>query len=58
MEEVWKHRLGESRLLDMINQQRLFNEAQSNIITVQKIYDAALVELESAIGKLVRVPVP
>jgi outer membrane protein TolC len=40
----------------VINQQRLFLEAQSNIITGQKTYYAALVELESAIGRPVRVP--
>lgn len=52
------YRLGESRLLDVISQQRLLLEAQSNLITGQKTYYAALVELESAIGRLVRVPTP
>jgi uncharacterized protein (DUF2147 family) len=38
--------------LDVNHQQRLFLEAQSNVITGQKTYYAALVELESAIGTL------
>jgi len=50
------YRLGESKLLDIISQQRLFLEAQSNVITSQKTYYAAWVELESAIGTLVRAP--
>jgi len=50
------YRLGESRLLDVISQQRLFLEAQSNIITGQKTYYAAFVELESAIGRPVSAP--
>lgn len=50
------YRLGESRLLDVINQQRLFLEAQSNVLTGQKTYHAAWVELESAIGRPIRTP--
>lgn len=50
------YRLGDSRLLDLINQQRLFFEAQSNVLTGQKTYYTALVELESAIGRPVKAP--
>jgi outer membrane protein, heavy metal efflux system len=43
--------LGEMRLLDVVNQQRLFVEAQLNYAAVQQDYYAALVELERAVGK-------
>jgi outer membrane protein TolC len=50
------YRLGELRLLDVVSQQRLFLEAQSNVITAQRTYYTAWVELESAIGRPVSAP--
>lgn len=43
--------LGEMRLLDVVNQQRLFVEAQMSYAAAQKDYSAAIVELELAVGK-------
>lgn len=43
--------LGEMRLLDVVNQQRHFVEAQMSYAAVQKDYSAAIVELELAVGK-------
>jgi outer membrane protein, heavy metal efflux system len=48
--------LGEMRLLDVINQQRLFVEAQMNYAAVQQDYYASLVELERAVGKEIVTP--
>jgi cobalt-zinc-cadmium efflux system outer membrane protein len=43
--------LGEMRLLDVVNQQRLLIEAQTSYLTAQKDYYVALVDLERAVGK-------
>jgi cobalt-zinc-cadmium efflux system outer membrane protein len=43
--------LGEMRLLDVINQQRVLVEAQMSYAAAQQDYYSALVELERAIGK-------
>jgi cobalt-zinc-cadmium efflux system outer membrane protein len=48
--------LGELRLLDVINQQRLFLEAQSNYVAAQKNYYMSLAELENAIGRAITGP--
>ena len=45
------HRLGELRLLDVINQERLFLEAQMSYVAAQRDYFIALTDLEGAIGK-------
>ena len=45
------HRLGELRLLDVINQERLFLEAQLSYVVAQRDYFTALADLEAAIGK-------
>jgi cobalt-zinc-cadmium efflux system outer membrane protein len=45
------HRLGELRLLDVINQERLFIEAQMSYVAAQKDYFTALADLEGAIGR-------
>lgn len=42
--------LGEMRLLDIINQQRLLVDAQMNYAMTRKDYYAAIIELERAIG--------
>ena len=44
-------RLGELRLLDVINQERLFLEAQMSYVAAQRDYFTALADLEAAIGK-------
>ncbi len=43
--------LGELRLLDVVNQQRLFVEAQMSYAFAQKDYSAAIADLELAVGK-------
>lgn len=43
--------LGEMRLLDVVNQQRLLIEAQTSYLTAQRDYYVALVDLERAVGK-------
>jgi cobalt-zinc-cadmium efflux system outer membrane protein len=45
------HRLGELRLLDVINQERLFIEAQMSYVAAQKDYFTALADLQGAIGR-------
>ncbi len=45
------YELGELRLLDVVNQERLFIEAQMSYVAAQKEFYTARVDLERAIGK-------
>ncbi len=44
------YRLGEMRLLDIVNQQRVVIEAETAYVDAQTEFDAALAELETAVG--------